>query len=133
MFTMPEWLYISLITVESLCCLYLLYVAIAICVQHPEFVFKKVPMTSLYGFAVTGITVNLVFIWLDIQAINTNTQLDTAVHALYLSQQFCQIALQHCLLMNLTEFYLQIRVLTEGKFLNSSIHSDFNNTFKAEA
>jgi hypothetical protein len=116
-FEMPEWLYLGLISIESLLSLYLLYIAFKICILHPEYVFKKVPMTCFYIFAIVGISVNLAFIWYDTELLNPNQENIETVLILYISTVFCHIALQHCLLMNLTEFYLQVKVLTKSNFL----------------
>ena len=113
---MPEWVYLGLISIESLLSLYLLYTAFKICILHPEYVFKKVPMTCFYIFAILGISVNVAFIWCDTELFNPNQKKTKRVLILYISTVFCHIALQHCLLMNLTEFYLQVKVLTKSNF-----------------
>lgn len=122
---MPGWLYIGLISIESLLCFYVLYVAFMVCILYPEYVFKKVPMTCFYIFAILGISVNVCFIWYGTNLFSVETK---TVLILYLSAVFCHIALQHCLLMNLCEFYLQVKVLTQGNFLTQSVLSDFKQS-----
>lgn len=125
---MPDSLYIGLISIETLLCLYVLYVAFMVCILYPEYVFKKVPMTCFYIFAILGISVNVCFIWYDTNFLNPENQNIKTVLILYLSAVFCHIALQHCLLMNLCEFYLQVKVLTQGNFLTQSVLSDFKQS-----
>lgn len=83
---MPTWLYVSLISLESIFCLYLLQAAFKNCIMHPDYVFKKFPMTILYIIAIIGIVITMTFIWLDVQFINVSNKYDKAVHAVYLSK-----------------------------------------------
>ena len=122
---MPGWLYIGLISIESLLCFYVLYVAFKVCILYQEYVFQKVPMTCFYIFAILGISVNVCFIWFGVRLFNADTKI---VLILFISAVFCHIALQHCLLMNLCEFYLQVKVLIQGNFLTQSVLSDFKQS-----
>ena len=99
---MPYWLELSLSILESLCCLYLLMVAFYICCKYYNFIFKKVPMMMLYIFAVTGILTTAALIWL-IEYNKTDPQISIGV---YCFSQLCTLAVQHCLITNLLEFYL---------------------------
>lgn len=98
---MPFWLELSLVIIESLCCLYLLMVAFNICSKYYNFIFKKVPMMMLYIFAVTGIMTTVALIWMI--EYKANPEISIAV---YCFSQLCTLALQHCLITNLLEFYL---------------------------
>lgn len=116
---MPYWLELSLIILETLCCLYLLMVSIHICCKYSNFIFKKIPMTMLYIFAVLGILSTAILVWF-IGYFDVNAQIKIA---LYCFTQLCTLALQHCLITNLLEFYLQSKSLVEGNFLQSSVAS----------
>ena len=60
---MPVWLVQTLSVIETIVAGALILVALKICYKYPEFVFKKIPMASLYIISFIGIVTTIFYVW----------------------------------------------------------------------
>lgn len=65
MVLMPDWLEQGLIIIETIVCAGLIGFEVKICYSHPDFVFQKVPIASLYITSLIGVIAILCNIWME--------------------------------------------------------------------
>jgi hypothetical protein len=116
------WLKDIGLAVENLAALTLVVVAGHIFMKYREYIIKKVPLTAFYILSVValiGTVINTIYsCWVQVESKETKL-------TVYLFSQVASLSVQHCLMIILLEFYLQMRSLMDGKFLESnSVYSE---------
>lgn len=123
---MPPWLFSGLSLLETIAAISLGLFGIRICCKYREFVFSAVPMASLYIISFVGLAAVIGYVWFEHK--NVETQL-----VMYFLDQVSSLAVQHCLIMILFEFYLPLRMLVQGNVMSESIASEKSYAQEAEA
>ena len=121
-FVVPEWIWYSLLGVQTLFSLYLITFGILICWNYPSHIFRKAPMTSLYICYFVGITSNMA--WAYFKEFSTDDF--TVYRYAYLLEEFAKIAMQQSQIIVISEFCCQIRILTFGVDMDKSVSQSFS-------
>ena len=122
------WLKSTGLAIENLAAMTLVGIAAALFYKYKDYIIKKVPLTAFYILSVValiGTVINSAFsCWAQYE--------DKRVKlTVYLGSQVASLSVQHCLIVILLEFYLQMRTLLDGKFLEgNSVYSE--RSFSAE-